>query len=154
MSIIPIVDENSEITRFIAIKRDITARKNAEEALTATLRRLEEQYQAVEKARSETRAIMDATSEAILLLSMDHKFMWVNRAFEHLFIVKEEEVIGLDIDDMLPHFQRVFQHPLGLKNLFMKAYRNDGNGYRENITQNWPIKRELEIYSTFGKKHS
>ena len=151
MSITPIVDENGEITHYIAIKQDITARKNAEEALNETLRRLEEQYQAVEKARSETRAIMDATSEALLLVSTDHKFMWVNSAFEHFFALKEEEIIGLGFTEMLPHFQRVFQHPIGLEDLFAKAYRNGGNDYRETVIQNWPLKRELEIYLTLVK---
>jgi PAS domain S-box-containing protein len=151
MSITPIIDKNGDVTHYIAIKRDITARKNAEEALNQTLRRLEEQYQAVEKARSETRAVMDATSEAILVLSMDYKFMWVNRAFERFFALAEEEIIGLDFNEMLPHFQRVFQYPIELKDLFAKAYRNDGNDYRETVTQNWPIKRELEVYSILAK---
>lgn len=150
-SITPIVDEKGEIAHYIAIKRDITARKNAEEILNQTLRRLEEQYQAVEKAQSETRAIMDATSEAILVLSMDQKFLWVNRAFEQIFALNEEEIIGLDFDKMIPHFQQVFQRPIGLKDVFTKDYRTVGNDYRETLPQHWPNKRELEIYSTVVK---
>jgi len=151
MSITPIVDKNGEIIHYIVIKRDITARKTAEEALNQTLRRLEEQYQAVERARSETRAIMDATNEAILLLSTSHKFMWVNRTFEQLFAVREEEMMGLSLDEMLPHFQRVFEYPDGVKMLFEKAYRNDGDDFRETVAQKWPSKRELEVYSTMVK---
>ena len=56
----------SELQFAVGMVEDITERKRAEEALYKTVTQLEEQYHKAELARSENRAVLDATSEAMI----------------------------------------------------------------------------------------
>ncbi|GAC1361769.1 MAG: hypothetical protein NVSMB44_16000 [Ktedonobacteraceae bacterium] len=69
----------------IGMVEDITERKRAERQLRETMAELEVQYRQAEHARSETRAILDAASEAMILLSPDRRFLTVNHQFSQLF---------------------------------------------------------------------
>lgn len=60
MTITPVADQTGKVVSFIAIKQDITTRKEAEEKLRATLLQLEDQFHKAEQARSEMRSILDA----------------------------------------------------------------------------------------------
>jgi PAS domain S-box-containing protein len=146
-TITPVRDEHGSITHFIAIKQDITARKTAEEELKQILAKLEAQYLEVERARSETRAILDATSEAMILISPEDKFMWVNRTFEQFFSIKTNKVINHSFSDILPHFEHIFEDPSGVKARFEDEAQKENIQYNETVVQKWPQKRELEIYS-------
>lgn len=112
-TITPVRDEFGKITNFIAIKQDITARKTAQENLKQTLAKLEIQYSEVEHARSETRAILDATSEAMILISPEDKFMWVNHTSEQFFYIKGKKLLFHSFGKFLPQFERVFDDPGG-----------------------------------------
>ncbi|MBC8498339.1 PAS domain S-box protein [Candidatus Bathyarchaeota archaeon] len=148
MTITPIQDEKGVIHHYIAFKQDISSRRNIVEELRQNLKVQEERYNALERARSETRAVLDATSEAFLLLSMDSKFMWVNRAFERFFAVIEEDLIGRDLKEMLPHSGRVFDNPSGLLSRLIEASNYEDPSSRENVVQRWPRIRNIEVYST------
>lgn len=71
--------------RFTAVIHDITERKLAEQQLRETMTQLEEQYRKAEYARSETRAIIDAASEVIVLMSQDQLFLNVDVQFTNFF---------------------------------------------------------------------
>lgn len=146
-TITPVCNEHGKITHFIAIKQDITARKTAENELKLALSKLEVQYLEVERARSETRAILDATSEAMILISPENKFLWINRSFERLFSIKIKKVLNHSFNELLAHFERIFEDPSGLKDRFEFAMQTGDTQYREIVLQKWPQKRELEIYS-------
>jgi PAS domain S-box-containing protein len=72
----------------LAIARDITARKQAEEAVRAS----EEQY----------RAIFNASADALVLWNSALKRVDVNPAYERLFGVSREEVVGTGHANTLP----------------------------------------------------
>ncbi|HUS78002.1 MAG TPA: PAS domain S-box protein, partial [Patescibacteria group bacterium] len=148
MTITPIQDEKGVIRHYIAFKQDISGRKNVEEELRHDLKVQEERYVALERARSETRAVLNATGEAFLFLSMDSKFMWVNRAFERFFALVEEDLIDRDLEEMLPHFERIFDNPSGLLSRLIEASNFEDPSYRENVIQRWPRMRDIEVYST------
>ncbi len=148
MTITPIQDEKGVIRHYIAFKQDISGRKNVEEELRHDLKVQEERYVALERARSETRAVLNATGEAFLFLSMDSKFMWVNRAFERFFALVEEDLIDRDLEEMLPHFERIFDNPSGLLSRLIEASNFEDPSYRENVIQRWPRIRDIEVYST------
>jgi len=147
MTINPI-NESGKVNYFIVIKRDVSARKKIEENLTIALQNLENQYTVAERARSETAAILDATTEAMLMLSLDDRLSWVNRRFEEVFVLREEDVLGHTFTELLDHFNKVFNDPQGIIDRFNQAFREDDYDYSEAATQNWPIKRDHEIHSS------
>ncbi len=143
------INEAGKVTYFILIKRDITARKNIEENLKQALQKLENQFNIAERARSETTAILDATTDAMLLLALDDRIYWVNNRFEEFFVLKEEDSLGHTFIELLDHFKKVFNDPQGIIDRFNQAFREGNFDYTEIVTQNWPLKRDLETYSTY-----
>ncbi|MFC1726315.1 PAS domain S-box protein, partial [candidate division KSB1 bacterium] len=86
-SISPIFNDDKEITHYVAVKDDITERKNAEEAL---------------KEREETfRGITTAAQSAIIMASHDGKIYFWNRAAEEMFRYSKEEATGKDMHRLL-----------------------------------------------------
>ncbi|MBN2334450.1 PAS domain S-box protein [Candidatus Bathyarchaeota archaeon] len=142
------INEGGKVTYYIIIKRDVSARKSIEENLKIALQNLENQYTEAERARSETAAILDATTEAMLLLSLDNRFRWVNQRFEEFFILREEEALGHTFAELLEHFKKVFNDPQGIIDRFNQAFSDGNYSYSEFVSQNWPLKRDLEIYSS------
>jgi len=88
MTITPVRDAGGAIRNYIAIKQDITERKQAHEALTETLDML--------------RAIIHASPVAIAILETDgHVRMW-NPAAERIFGWRENEVLGRPLPTIPP----------------------------------------------------
>jgi PAS domain S-box-containing protein len=148
MTITPIQDEGGVIRHYIAFKQDISGRRNIVDELQEDLKVQEERYRALERARSVMTAVLNAASEAFLLLSMDSRFIWVNRAFERVFAVMEEDLEGRKFRELLPHFERVFDDPSGLISRLVEASRSEDSSHRENFVQRWPRVRNIQVYST------
>ena len=130
MTITPVKDRSGEVTHYIAIKQDVTARRQAEEQL--------------EQARATMKAVLDATGEAMILLAPDASILWMNRSFEQTFAVPHGMKQGQSFQDMLPQFEKAFKDPVNIKKRFEE---NTGNGYRETLQQQWPQPRMLELYA-------
>ncbi|MBT8489421.1 MAG: PAS domain S-box protein, partial [Deltaproteobacteria bacterium] len=94
MTITPVYNIGGDLTHFISIKQDITARRAAEEKLQETLTQLKVQYDTAERARSEMRGIFDATGEAMMLISPDDRVTEVNRSFERFFSLRQNKVVN------------------------------------------------------------
>jgi|GEM_PF-3440073 len=78
--------ENARLYR--AAQREIEARKRTEEALR--------------KNREQLQAILDNTTAVVYLMDLENRFVMVNRQFEILFHLKNEEVFGRSVDDFFP----------------------------------------------------
>jgi PAS domain S-box-containing protein len=79
---------NRRASRLIGTALDITERKQAEEALRANESRL--------------RAIMDNTSAVIYLKDLEGRLLLVNRRFEELFNVTQQQIVGKTDADVFP----------------------------------------------------
>ncbi|RNC73128.1 MAG: PAS domain S-box protein, partial [Desulfuromonadales bacterium] len=134
--------------RYVGIVHDLRWRYEVEARLHETVAKLEEQYGEAELARSETRAILDATSEAMLLLSPQGRILAVNRRFEQLFKSFSGEILGRHYNELIPLFEHIFEGPEALLTLFSYACRTIKREYAELLSQRWPRRRELELYST------
>ncbi len=81
--ILPVKDESGQVAHYLAIKEDITARKQTEERL-------------VEQAR-----LLDLTPDAIMVFDMQDRVQFWNRGAEALTGYLREEVLGrraMDLD--------------------------------------------------------
>ncbi|PLS77685.1 MAG: hypothetical protein CYG59_22480, partial [Chloroflexi bacterium] len=135
----------------IWVARDITKRKRAEEQVVQTVAALEAQYYQAEKAHSESNAVLDATSEGMALVAPDHRFLTVNRRFSELFGVGTDQVVGRRLTELEGELQRVFAEAASMQG--QDGQHSDGAGdvrgtFREIVVQQWPVQRELELFST------
>ncbi|MGL1861747.1 MAG: transporter substrate-binding domain-containing protein [Pseudodesulfovibrio sp.] len=89
VSIAPIVNDNSELTNFVAVMEDITDRKAQEERF---------------------QALLDAAPDAMVIVAPDGEITLVNIATEELFDYTREEMIGQKVEILLPDYIRK-EHP-------------------------------------------
>ncbi|MBZ0104441.1 MAG: PAS domain S-box protein [Sulfuricella denitrificans] len=116
----PVKNEKGEITHFVAVKQDITQRKEAEEKLRLWQRALESSVNAI--------TITDATQA-------NFPYVYVNPAFERITGYSAEEALGKngrflqnqDIDQPeLEHIRRAVREQRDGKAL-LRNYRKDGS---------------------------
>ncbi|GAC1476674.1 MAG: response regulator [Ktedonobacterales bacterium] len=135
-------------TRFIAIVRDITARKRSEEHLHDTLAKLEQQYLTAERARGESRAVLDAVSEAIVLVGPDRRLLDVNQRFTALLGVPAEAALGRHFNELSDQVARIFADPAAFIGRVTGTVDDTQGQFTEVVAQQWPEQRELELYTS------
>ncbi|MBL0210984.1 MAG: PAS domain S-box protein [Holophagaceae bacterium] len=89
MTITPLKDDKGEITHFVAVKQDITARKQAELERQATEARVREQA-----------SLLDKAHDAISVRDMGHRILFWNKGAERLYGWNSEELIGRSTVDL------------------------------------------------------
>jgi PAS domain S-box-containing protein len=87
-SISPIIDDRGTITHFLAIKEDITSRKQAEQAL----RERDMRYQ----------ALFERTNDAVIMIGLDYRIVQANQPTARLLGCALEDISGRLIADFLP----------------------------------------------------
>ena len=88
--ITPLVDAQGRRTNFVSIHRDISERKRAEQALREREERL--------------RAILDTAADAIITLDRRGMITAVNPATERMFGYTQDELLGQDIEILVPPY--------------------------------------------------
>lgn len=137
-----IVGDGDGRSRFLqGVMLDITARKEAEIAL-------EEQYRQADRAQSETRAVLDAAGDAMLLISLEGRVLSVNQKFTDFFTITAEEAMGRDLAAFAAIIGRIFAEPERLVALIAATDTNTTRSFTDSLRQRWPQERELAIYTT------
>ncbi|MEO5332573.1 MAG: PAS domain S-box protein [Magnetococcus sp. YQC-5] len=97
--ITPVMDKNNQIERFIAIKQDITRRRQKEIALRASHLRF--------------RSLIQTAKDAIIIANREGQIETWNRGARDIFGYEEEEVLHRTIEFLMPeHYQEA--HRIGL----------------------------------------
>ncbi len=157
MSIAPLKTEDGSIARYIAMKKDVRDFHNLGDAerqpsavfdrVVPLMTELNDVTTALEQAKSETNAMLNATSEAIMLLSIDDRMLWLNKAFGRFFSLITQDVTDDFFHNLKSHWDRVFEDSSKIMHIVNSAKENQVSEYREAVSQIWPQKRELEVYS-------
>jgi PAS domain S-box-containing protein len=98
-------DSEGDIAGFVAIMRDITDRKRAEEALRLAYSELERKTEELINSKKELEYlanIVENSNDAIYSIDLSNRITSWNKTAERLFGWKKEEVIGKSIDLILP----------------------------------------------------
>ena len=117
-TIAPVTDARGTITNFIAIKQDITKRKQTEETLISANKELEESKKAManiledlhterEKLMRENikdEAIFASIGEGLIVTDKLGKILIVNDAFEKLLGLSRSDVMGKDMIEVVPKY--------------------------------------------------
>ncbi len=140
-------DERGEPLAILEINRDITRRKRAEERLLSTLAQLKQQYEEVEYQRATSQAVLDATSEAMVLIDQDRRFLAVNGRFGEMFDIDSRRVIGHRWVEFRTEVERVFAAPQTFFRLVAGNASDTETRFMEIVRQVWPVPRELELFS-------
>ena len=157
MSITPLKTKEGSITYYVALKKDMKDPHNWEEmeiqqnkaleSVVPLMTKLNEVTTALEQARIRTHAMLNAIGEAIMLLSPDGKMLWINQAFGKFFSIVTQDATGDSFQSLKSHWERVFEDPLKIMHFLNSAKENRLSEEREAVTQIWPRKRKLEVYS-------
>lgn len=126
----PVKDINDNITHFIAVKEDITKRKELEENLLREHTKLE--------------TIIANLEEGVLFADIHKEIIGVNDYFCSFFNLKFEEVLGRKIDTV-----ELGEIPGGIENLldeFKSGMRNETVSIQQTLTNREVILRITPIY--------
>jgi PAS domain S-box-containing protein len=89
----PVLNENKEITHFVAVKEDITEKKEAEEAL--------------KESEMKMRSISESAQEAIIMVDKEGIITFWNPSAERIFGYSPKEIIGKkNYFSLLPSYDR------------------------------------------------
>ncbi len=139
-------DAHGQPLAYLEINRDITQRQHTMAALQEQQASLAAQFRAANVARSETRAVLDATEEAMGLLAPDGRMLIANQRVEDLLGLPVGTLIGRTLAELQPEVERVFEDPAMLQTL-TELVTDPSRQVMQDIRQRWPQERELAFYS-------
>ncbi|MDF9407311.1 diguanylate cyclase [Pelotomaculum isophthalicicum JI] len=114
--------ESEKLAGLTGVLNDITARKQAEEALKDS----------EERFRTLVDDVLDSSAVGIMILDWDFKVVWLNRALESFFLLHREEILGISarnlIDERIKYF---FAQPETFAQKLLATYED--NTYVESF---------------------
>src|SRR5215472_9717505 len=99
------------------------------------------------ESQARVRAVMDATSEGILLIGRDRVVGYHNRRFLDLFGLEREQIDGQPLASLVGAIDRVFDEPDEFRRKMDEADEGPDEVTRFPIKQHYPEVRDLEVYS-------
>lgn len=116
------------------------------EEVRAQTRELQERMAAVERAHAESRAILDATSDAMLLVGEDGRVRSTNRQFGILFGL-DPDGVGRWGDEVSGYIRRTLADPDRFLARSERWMAEPEGRFEIDVEQQWPVERTLEVAS-------
>jgi PAS domain S-box-containing protein len=144
---LPDVGRNEIAATGRAINQMAAALSEAHEELLAQNDSLVEQVREAERARAEVRGTLDATSDAIVLVGPDRRFLSVNRQFDELFGLDPGVLIGRRFGDSAALFDQIFEEADSLRAVLEGTASDTASELSHRVKQQWPACRDLALHS-------
>jgi len=123
-------------------RRELKERRRAEQRLKETL-------EEIERAQTKARAILDAATDSMLLLSPGQTILSVNRSFcENFFGNDPRAIVGKHLADYHTEFQRAFDSPTLVQEIIHTTLADRAQAFTHALTQRAPRRRDLQLFST------
>ncbi len=124
ITITPLKDSKGRITRFIAVKQDITERKDAEQKLASL---------ALEEAAQQSRFLTLLTNmeEAVLVEDRERKITFANPAFVKMFGVPSADLLGRSCPELVLEASHLFVDSDRFKKSIEAAVRSSNPALEE-----------------------
>lgn len=110
--------------------------------------RINQAFIAQHESEAQLQAIMDSTSEAMLLVSPDEHFLSVNQTFCDSFGLNKEKIIGKSTYRINSLLRRIFTNPKQVHELTVAMIADKQKRFIAFVQQKWPCARELELFTT------
>jgi signal transduction histidine kinase len=124
------------------LRQELEERRRAEAQLQKT-------FQDIERAQTRARALLDATTDSILMISPEERIVAVNWSFCRNFFGKHpRELYAHAIQDYKAEFAQLFQDPEGLLRHLRNTLHNSEQYFTNMIVQTSPKLREYQLVST------
>ncbi len=124
------------------LRQELEERRRAEAQLQKT-------FQDIERAQTRARALLDATTDSILMISPEERIVAVNWSFCRNFFGKHpRELYAHGIQDYKAEFAQLFQDPEGLLRHIRNTLHNPEQYFTNMIVQTSPKLREYQLVST------
>ncbi len=121
-TIFPLKNEHNQITNYMALKIDITQRKNLEAKLAQHRKELElkvdertfeldRTLKEMEEAKNRTEGILASIADGLIVTDLNNRIVLINRVAQKLFQVSLEDIINQPSDTLISHerFQKDFK---------------------------------------------
>ena len=146
----PVKNKQGQISHFIGVQNDITARKNAEEDLIQQKLSMEKQIEDKTKDLKDSEAfltsIIQTVREGLLVLDPEFKVLSANTYFLKTFKVTERDTIGNRLYDLGNHQWDIPQ----LKELLLKILPTNNPVVDFEVEHDFPyIGRKLMLLNAF-----
>ncbi len=148
VSAAPLRSAEGAFTGAVAVFTDVTDQKLVEIHLNGTLQALNRQYRVAEHASSQQRAVLDAASDAMVLIAPDREILTMNQCFAELFGLASADARTLslrDIEEILPD---LFDEGERLLGQIDSALKDSQRRFEEMVVQSFPVRREFALFST------
>lgn len=150
----PIRDSHDTIIKWFGTCTDIDDQKRGEEALRIsearlqeTLRCAETNYAQLARTQSQLRAIIDASQEAMLLLTPDGRPIKVNRRFTNFFGLDDTTVLSQSPAQLIALLKGLFDASDSLDQWLTWSTTDQERIFREQLVQMSPRRREFDLSS-------
>jgi len=123
---------------FLAIIRDITERRVGEEQVAR-------QLSLIERANTVSRASLEASSEAISLVTPAATILTINRAYSLMFGIALEDIVLMSTAELIEHFTSVLEDG-ELERILQTIAERPDEEVRMVVRQKFPAVRELQLF--------
>ena len=151
---LPVRDTNGNITKWFGTSTDIDDHKRTEEALRLSEARLQEalyradaNYAQLEHTRSQLRAIIDASQDAMLYLSPGGRPLEVNIRFTDFFGLDNTTVLSQSPEQLVTVLSGLFEISDSLDRSLDWNTTDQEYLLREQLVQVKPARREFDFFS-------
>ena len=119
----------------------------SEAQLQAALHRADTNYAQLERTKSQLRAIIDASQEALLFLSLGGRPLKVNTRFTDFFGLDDTTVLSQSADQLTALLKGLFVDAVLLDRLLTWGTTDQEHLFREQLAQVGPSRREFDFAS-------